>query len=166
MSEELRKCPYCGEPFVITKTGVGEWLRYYVKHNPSCLMAYHFENVVGYTDIDLVTKELNTRPLEDALIAERDGLLAQVKDMDEVLQKYREYMITTTRKKDEIIDALLAKLAAAQPAIELAIKAINTLIDTQEYVSSNDNYLLNEMANGSNAIAILEGLKDEKGEKE
>lgn len=78
MSEELKKCPFCGEPFSIFPRGEGEWLRYFVEHNRSCLMYYHFENVVGYTDIELLTKELNTRPLEDALIAERDLLRQQL----------------------------------------------------------------------------------------
>jgi hypothetical protein len=61
MSEELKRCPFCGEQ---SHYGWGT-------HKANCYFSYKSDNV---TDYNILTKAWQSRPLEDILRAERDLL--------------------------------------------------------------------------------------------
>lgn len=146
------------------------------------------EGLIGYEA--LIEHHKEHHKIEDALIAERDGLKAKYNILEAGWQDIRKQRNSL---QDEIValkanlkvhgdvenaliaerDALLAKVKVAQPAIELAIADIKERkryyeheslftkdIDPELYQSYN--YWI---AKRNEAIAILEGLKEEK-EKE
>ncbi len=72
MIDELRPCPFCGNPFEITNAESGNRKEYFiVKHEyENCPLLMDGENGEVWLDKSRLVEMLNARPIEDALRAE------------------------------------------------------------------------------------------------
>jgi len=72
MTDELKPCPFCGNPFEITNAESGNRKEYFiVKHEyDNCPLLMDGENGEVWLDKSRLVEMLNTRPIEDALRAE------------------------------------------------------------------------------------------------
>lgn len=113
------------------------------------------EGLIGYEA--LIEHHKEHHKIEDALIAERNERLEELGEKIDDISELKAQRDTWIIK----CDALLAKVKAAQPAIELAILAV-TIINGG-YTDDTHKYSIQLVKDkGNEAITILEGLKDEE----
>jgi hypothetical protein len=85
MSDELKPCPFCGKPILIIASGGPEGsifdgvMMFHTERD--CAMEADGENGPIWNNVDQLIEAINTRPLEDALTAERDALRARIQEL-------------------------------------------------------------------------------------
>ena len=167
MSEELKACPFCNQPFeVVHSGGEGVYDGVLIKHdsNIDCPIRMDGENGYIYAQEDLV-KALNTRPIEDALRARIAELEASDKYDTELTEKRLDEEATLWKRIVERRDTRIAELEDAARWIPVSerLPEYNILvfaIDKYNGTNTAKLVLISELQSDMNTVPIMQWEMD------